>query len=123
MKFSNVFVIIASITSTTAYAKVQFINQIPNARLVPGVGAAGCDLCHQSPSGGDARNLFGRDTDRFQSGQSVNWTALCDVDSDGDGLTNGQELADPDCVWQPGDVNPLGEITNPADPNSPQCQR
>jgi hypothetical protein len=31
------------------------------------------------------------------------WTrALCLADSDGDGLTNGEELGDPCCVWAPG---------------------
>ena len=29
-------------------------------------------------------------------------SALCRKDSDGDGLTNGQELGDPDCVWTKG---------------------
>ena len=29
---------------------------------------------------------------------------LCEYDSDGDGLTNGEELGDPDCVWEPGKV-------------------
>eukprot|EP00936_MAST-01D_sp_MAST-1D-sp1_P001200 g1200.t1 len=33
------------------------------------------------------------------------WTkALCETDSDGDGLTNGQELGDPCCTWQRGDA-------------------
>lgn len=27
---------------------------------------------------------------------------LCEKDSDGDGLTNGQELGDPDCIWTQG---------------------
>ena len=31
------------------------------------------------------------------------WDAcLCNRDSDGDGLTNGQELGDPDCKWTEG---------------------
>ena len=33
----------------------------------------------------------------------LQWNAaLCRKDSDGDGLTNGQELGDPDCVWTKG---------------------
>lgn len=28
--------------------------------------------------------------------------ALCELDSDGDGMTNGQELGDPDCEWTKG---------------------
>ncbi|VDP84394.1 unnamed protein product [Echinostoma caproni] len=31
-----------------------------------------------------------------------NWTQLCRLDSDGDGLTNGQELGDPNCEWTKG---------------------
>ena len=30
------------------------------------------------------------------------WAALCPLDSDGDGFTNGEELGDPDCVWVAG---------------------
>lgn len=34
-----------------------------------------------------------------------NWTKeLCMKDSDGDGLTNGQELGDPECNWTPHSV-------------------
>ena len=33
------------------------------------------------------------------------WTVdLCRTDSDGDGKTNGEELGDPECTWQPGDI-------------------
>jgi len=33
------------------------------------------------------------------------WTAqLCQADTDGDGLTNGQELGDPCCLWSEGDT-------------------
>ena len=31
------------------------------------------------------------------------WTvSLCNADSDGDGVANGVELGDPDCVWTQG---------------------
>lgn len=46
-----------------------------------------------------ARNPFGLDFAR----NSFRWTqALCEKDSDGDGLSNGEELGDPHCVWQVG---------------------
>ena len=32
------------------------------------------------------------------------------MDSDGDGKTNGQELGDPDCVWQKDEGVPEGPI-------------
>ncbi|VDP67653.1 unnamed protein product [Echinostoma caproni] len=33
---------------------------------------------------------------------STNWSELCKLDSDGDGLTNGEELGDPECTWTNG---------------------
>jgi hypothetical protein len=39
------------------------------------------------------------------------WTAaLCALDSDGDGKTNGEELGDPTCVWTQG-ATPTGAAT------------
>jgi len=43
-------------------------------------------------------NGFGQDY--FKVGGD--WQRLCPLDSDGDGLSNGQELGDPCCVWRPG---------------------
>ena len=41
----------------------------------------------------------------FTNYASSQWTKeLCEEDSDGDGLTNGQELGDPDCVLMAGDT-------------------
>ena len=46
-----------------------------------------------------SRNPFGLDFAR----NGFRWTrTLCELDSDGDGLSNGQELGDPLCIWQPG---------------------
>ena len=58
----------------------------------PGVG-------HTASAGGGARNPFGKDF--ALAGRT--WTeALCKKDSDGDGLSNGLELGDPDCQWSEG---------------------
>lgn len=39
---------------------------------------------------------------------------LCDSDSDGDGMTNGAELGDPDCDWVKGQTPKRTEnITHP----------
>ena len=42
---------------------------------------------------------------------------ICRADSDRDGLSNGEELGDPDCVWRPGatpaQVNQITQITHP----------
>ena len=42
-------------------------------------------------------------------------SCLCHYDSDGDGMTNGEELGDPDCVWTTGDqfLVPEYNLTHP----------
>lgn len=98
-----------------AVAYPGFVGQIPNAQNLP----ASCDMCHNSAGGGDARNVFGRTVEMHQDGINVDWPSVCAVDSDGDGLTNGEELADPDCIWGRGDAYPEGEISDPRDATSP----
>ncbi|XP_033755399.1 temptin-like [Pecten maximus] len=44
------------------------------------------------------RNPFGRDFEM----QRGNWTVLCTMDSDKDGMKNGYEMGDPDCNWKGG---------------------
>merc|ERR1719502_1078584 len=45
-------------------------------------------------------NQFGQDFEK----EGWKWTeALCKMDSDGDGQTNGEELGDPCCLWSRGD--------------------
>ncbi|XP_046366878.2 tyramine beta-hydroxylase-like [Haliotis rufescens] len=87
------------VQAIAAYRMYQ--DRIPNGDTVPhpckpnylwrGVG-------HKTPLGGGLRNTFGEDYGKIKQ-----WTPeLCRMDSDNDGLTNGQELGDPDCVWVPG---------------------
>ncbi|XP_076456031.1 dopamine beta-hydroxylase-like [Babylonia areolata] len=66
---------------------------------------------HTNPLGGGPKNSFGADFLRF----GATWNeALCRADSDGDGLTNGQELGDPDCTWTQGALpNRTTSITHP----------
>ena len=47
-----------------------------------------CNLCHNSPGGGDARNSYG--LSYASSGR--NFAAIENTDSDGDGWTNIQEI-------------------------------
>lgn len=83
--------------SVEVASRPAYRDEIPNGYNIPGVDAAG----HTRSSGGGPRNSFGEDFDA--NGRT--WTvALCETDSDGDGLTNGQELGDPDCVWSKGDT-------------------
>lgn len=52
-------------------------------------------------------------------GTSQNWTLVCPLDSDGDGLTNGQELGDPRCEWTPGSASAESvNISHPGPCNS-----
>lgn len=74
-------------------AKPSFVVRIPNGANVPDVPAVG----YADPEGSTRDlNVFGDD---FQKA-GKKWTvALCQMDSDGDGQRNGQELGDPCCEW------------------------
>ena len=86
-----------------AVANPSFFTLIPNADSIPNP----CNRIrtirnptHSDLAGGaDAEiNQFGMDMARV----NYSWPALCPLDSDGDGLSNGQELGDPFCKWTPG---------------------
>ena len=95
--------------STQAFAFPNRVDQVPNNMW-------GCALCHISAAGSGPRTPFGEDVkDEGTSGGNVDWSAICDLDSDDDGFSNGVELADPECMWAIGDENPSGMTTNPAD--------
>ncbi|GFN84363.1 temptin, partial [Plakobranchus ocellatus] len=51
------------------------------------------------------------------------WTsALCNADSDGDGVSNGAELGDPSCTWTQGQTpDRTTDITHPGQSLSLQC--
>jgi len=117
MAFSKpFFVVITSFTflavAATAEARPFRVNDIPNGSKF------GCLNCHGNTKatyntdfGSDARNYL--IPGGAISGQHIDWTPLCPLDSDRDGWTNGQELGDPECVWKAGDTNPKGSLTNP----------
>jgi uncharacterized protein (TIGR03382 family) len=91
----------ASLVATSAAARPNFPSRIPNGTV------NSCLNCHNSNSGG-ARNAFGT---AFDNGS---WASICDVDTDGDDQTNGQELGDPNCVWTSGAAARTSDISNPA---------
>ncbi|XP_060070703.1 tyramine beta-hydroxylase-like [Ylistrum balloti] len=62
---------------------------------------------HHAMSGGGPRNCFG--VDFAQNNKEWNST-VCEMDSDGDGKSNGEELGDPNCSWTPGS-KPVGLTT------------
>ncbi|KAH9503100.1 hypothetical protein Btru_069958 [Bulinus truncatus] len=93
----RLFLPLLFITCVAPYRIYQ--QRIPNGDVVPhpckpnnlweGVG-------HFNDQGTGFRNPFGEDFEK----EGKIWTeTLCRKDSDGDGLTNGQELGDPDCTW------------------------
>lgn len=97
--------------SRPAAARNFRVNQIPNGSV------SGCANCHLSPSGGGARNAFGRAVEAITGSQNRTfWSAaLAALDSDADGAANGVELGDPD-----GDGTPIpgAAVFNPGNANS-----
>ncbi|CCI48345.1 unnamed protein product [Albugo candida] len=89
-----VLVTIVRYNKTEALPK--FVNRIPNGDQIEGTQAAG----HENEEGGGPLNSFGKD---FRDG-GLAWTKrLCELDSDHDGATNGEELGDPCCSGVPED--------------------
>eukprot|EP01120_Amphizonella_sp_Union-15-10_P009128 TRINITY_DN3399_c0_g1_i1.p1 TRINITY_DN3399_c0_g1~~TRINITY_DN3399_c0_g1_i1.p1 ORF type:complete len:615 (-),score=52.27 TRINITY_DN3399_c0_g1_i1:93-1937(-) len=77
-------------------ARPYYRDSIPNGYHVPNWPGVG----HFNFGGGGSLNPFGT---HFQE-NGHQWTkTLCELDSDGDGKTNGFELGDPDCIWKSGD--------------------
>ena len=85
-----------------AMALPAYVSKVPST--------LGCGTCHLNPAGSGDRNSFGA---AFAAPHE--WTAdLCAADSDGDGASNGTELADPDCMWVEGDAISMS-LSNPGD--------
>ncbi|MEE3200331.1 MAG: hypothetical protein VX254_09905, partial [Planctomycetota bacterium] len=105
--FLGVFCALASVE-----ARGFRVEQIPNGFEI------GCTTCHER-FGGGPRTPFGRDVNRTLVNGDVDWQAICDLDSDGDGFTNGEELGDPDCGWSEGDPAPSDDFpSNPGEADS-----
>ncbi|PXF48661.1 Temptin [Gracilariopsis chorda] len=111
-------------------ARRQYLQRIPNGDAWDrdGSGIKCIYLGHTGCEQGTARNQFGLDFD--SAGRQ--WTKqLCEMDSDNDGVSNGQELGDPCCEWAPD--NPielrLQMLSHPGVPEqdgareAPTCQR
>jgi hypothetical protein len=103
---------ILALTCVDGFARSWRPAQVPNGRTF------NCSLCHDRSSGGGPRNEFGEAVrDLVSPGSRADfWTAaLAQMDSDGDGFTNGEEVGDPD---GDGVADSGAQVTNPGDPNS-----
>ena len=93
----------------TAMGYAEYQSQIPSQ---PG----GCQTCH-TEGGGSPRNPFGLDVEatliNTADGTFVAWSDLWNVDSDGDGQSNGMELGDPCGEWSEGAAPRTDEISLP----------
>ena len=81
-------------------AHPDYLAKIPNAgRVFDCSGTSWPAVGHAQAEGGGARNSFGEDF----AAAGHEWTReLCEMDSDGDGYSNGVELGDPECEWSEG---------------------
>ncbi|KAJ8320050.1 hypothetical protein KUTeg_001637 [Tegillarca granosa] len=77
----------------------SYRDRIPNGYAIrhPCNGSPWGGVGHVRQGGGGPRNKFGLDYARYRD-----WRQICQLDSDGDGRTNGEELGDPQCVWTGG---------------------
>jgi len=97
-----------------AHGHASRIDQLPNGSV------NGCATCHSTPNDG-SRNAFGQQIEASYlvppgAAGAVQWgPVLAGLDADGDGVSNGAELNDPDGTWltgspAPGDPN---DVTHP----------
>ena len=109
-RLSPWLMIVAAVCLTAAPQRAEARANYP--ALIP--NDFDCLTCHTSSAGGGGRNSFGADF----GANGRTWAAVFDLDSDGDGFTNGEELGDPEGLWAPGDPDPDVIATEPGDRSS-----
>ncbi|XP_045206654.2 temptin-like [Mercenaria mercenaria] len=102
--------VVTLISIAAISAHPYYADRIPNGYTVPNPCGSGSwqavghyDAIHHTHD----KNPFGM---AFAAQGHMWTTALCNMDSDGDGNTNGVELGDPTCVWAVG-ATPTGAAT------------
>jgi hypothetical protein len=95
----------------SAQAKPEYSDTIPN------YGVNSCDTCHP-PGDQGSENTFGLDiAPLVGTAEAGWWPVVRDLDSDGDGQSNAQELGDPCATWSKGKTPDRADgISNPGDP-------
>ena len=115
-KFVFFFTLIIASLAQLIEAFPSYDAKIPNGNRVPHpciVGDTWKGVGHELQQGQGPLNRFGRDF--LSAGKQ--WTrALCQMDSDGDGKTNGQELGDPNCQWQEGQMPSISQSSQLSHP-------
>jgi len=106
---------------SAADARPFRVEQIPNGDVLQ------CNACHAEPL--PLRNSFGQQVEVHLDGRDVDWPKLFNLDADGDGYSNGQELGDSCGLWArgrtpertTGQTNPGDSAATPAGPMGPTC--
>jgi len=96
------------------------LNPVPNLANVPGNSTA-CQTCHVDAGGGAPLNAFGLTVQaNLSASHEPDWSKIYNIDSDGDGFSNGLELGDPMGLWRPGQINPgsPSAVTHPGNSRS-----
>lgn len=97
--------------AASAHAEAPDVGAIPNGQEL------GCANCHTNNDRNNLGPFNPWGLQIFELDGNVDWARDCAADGDGDGYTNGQELGDPDCVWQPGMTPAMPRQGHPGDPN------
>ncbi|XP_052100491.1 temptin-like [Mytilus californianus] len=107
IKSAIIFTIVGMISGRNYYQ-----DRIPNGHFVPnpcGTSQYWNTVGHLNPAHHThLKNIFGNE---FRANGHVWNQVFCQMDSDKDGKSNGEELGDPNCTWQPGqtpDGNAIG---------------
>uniref|UniRef100_A0A8W8J2Y0 Temptin Cys/Cys disulfide domain-containing protein n=1 Tax=Magallana gigas TaxID=29159 RepID=A0A8W8J2Y0_MAGGI len=118
----SLYLSVLSASLSVLCAWPEFVNKIPNGRSVPNPCGSEPKLWRVVGHQYATRSLFSTAKKRALTDPFLNvfgqmyrdnnyrWSDICDLDADGDGKSNGQELGDPDCVWKRGQ-EPAGLAT------------